>query len=181
MIIVPRGGTPTESAMNLEVHQHALRRGRFSQAWGLYHVTKCLQSASRLTPAQYADVVQAFLHVRTQHGLLLHAFVVMPDHWHALLSLHAEKSLSQVVHAICRHASFNSRQTDQSLSWQTGFHDHKVRAGESVVDIVLYIENNPVRKQLVAAPAEWAWSSAAATFHDKLDRNFLGHERWEEK
>ncbi|TAN38951.1 MAG: IS200/IS605 family transposase [Verrucomicrobia bacterium] len=72
----------------------------------------------------------------------------MPDHWHALLSLQAKKTLPQVVLALCRHASFNSRKLGRLL-WQTGFHDHKVRSGESVVDIVRYIENNPVRKQLV--------------------------------
>jgi putative transposase len=164
--------------MNLKVHQEALRHGRFSQTWGLYHVTKCLQSAVQFTPDQRADVVQAFLHGRTQRWLLLHSFVVMPDHWHGLFSLRAEKPLARVVHALCRHASFSSRKLGHNLPWQTGFHDHKVRAGESVVDIVRYIENNPVRKQLVATPAEWTWSSAAAAFHDQLDRNFLGHERW---
>jgi REP element-mobilizing transposase RayT len=164
--------------MSDDGHQEALRHGRFSQAWGLYYVTKCLQPAARFTPSQSADVVQAFLHGRTQGWLLLHAFVVMPDHWHALLSLQAEKTLPQVVHALCRHASFNSRKLDYPLLRQTGFHDHKIRSGESVVDIVRNIENNPVRKQLVATPAEWAWSSAATNFQDQLDRNFLGHERW---
>ncbi len=164
--------------MSADGHQEALRHGRYSQAWGLYHVTKCLLPAAQFAPEQRTDVVQAFLHGRTQGWLLLHAFVVMPDHWHALLSIQTEKSLAQLVHALCRHASFTSRKQEHPLLWQSGFHDHKVRSGESVVDIVRYIENNPVRKQLVATPAEWTWSSAAPQFHDQLDRNFLDHERW---
>jgi REP element-mobilizing transposase RayT len=164
--------------MTLEAHQSALRKGRYSQAWGLYHITKCVQSPYQFTSAQRTDVVHAFLHAREAGWLLLHAFVVMPDHWHALLSLQEEKPLAQAVLALDRYASFPSRKLKQELPWQEGFHDHKVRAGESVVDIVRYIENNPVRKQLAATPAEWTWSSAAPGFHDQLDRNFLGHERW---
>ncbi len=90
------------------------------------------------------------------------------------------KTLSDLVYAICRYASYPSRGKGEDISWQDGFHDHKMRAGESVVDVVRYIEANPVRKDLVDGSAEWMWSSAHPNQQGRLDRNWLGHERWGE-
>lgn len=159
-------------------HQAALRRGRYSQPWGLYLITKCAVRPICFSAAQKADVVTALYYARQQAWLKLHAFVVMNDHWHALISLNVDKSLGRIVGDLCRRSRFPWQGTANDYQWQTSFPDHKVRPGESVVDIVRYIENNPVRKQLVAVPGEWVWSSAAPGFCDKLDRRFLGYERW---
>ena len=164
--------------MDDAAHQADLRRGRYSQPWGLYLVTKCAVRPVSFNTAQKQDIVSALYYARQQAWLKLHAFVVMNDHWHALLSLNSDKPLSRLVGDLSRRSRFAWQETTSDYQWQTGFHDHKIRAEESVVDIVRYIENNPVRKQLVATSAEWAWSSAAANFNDQLDRNFLGHERW---
>jgi putative transposase len=164
--------------MDEAAHQVDLRSGRYSQPWGLYLITKCAVRPVSFRAAQKQDIVSALLYARQQAWMKLHAFVVMSDHWHALLSLNSDKPLSRLVGDLARRSRFNWQGTTNDYQWQSGFHDHKVRSGESVVDIVRYIENNPVRKQLVAMPAEWTWSSAAPQFHEQLDRNFLGHERW---
>ena len=110
--------------------------------------------------------------------LYFHAFVVMPDHWHAMTSLRASIPLEDIVQRICRRASYPSRHRAQDLLWQDGFHDHKVRRGESVVELVRYIENNPFRQELVEQAGEWHWSSACSEYQGNLDRSFLGSERW---
>jgi REP element-mobilizing transposase RayT len=156
----------------------ALRKGRFSESLGLYFLTKCTQDHHVLCDEQRADVVAAFLHFRETGDLLLHAFVVMPDHWHVLISLGTHLPLPELMRVINRHASFRSRQADISVPWQHAYHDHKLRSGESVVDMVQYIEANPVRKNLTAQAEAWPWSSAYPQWRDRLDRGFLGHERW---
>jgi len=108
----------------------------------------------------------------------LHAFVVMMDHWHVLLSLGAIDNLSILMRNICRHSNFLSRKTSEPIYWQKGFYDHKIRAHENVVDIVRYIESNPVRKALTAKMEGWQWSSAYPEFIGRNDRSWLGHERW---
>lgn len=108
----------------------------------------------------------------------LHAFVVMTDHWHALLSLGSTEILSILMRNICRHSGFLSRKTSEPISWQKGFYDHKIREDEIVVDIVRYIESNPVRKRLTAESESWQWSSAYPEFIGRNDRIWLGHERW---
>jgi REP element-mobilizing transposase RayT len=163
-----------------EPHAGTLRKGRYSHELGLYLVTKCTEAGSLLTEAQRTDLVLALRHFRARGEMRLHAFVVMPDHWHALLSLGTGKTLGQLVHAVDRHASFGSRQRGTGILWEREYHDHKVRPMETVTDIIRYVEGNPVRKGLVLDPAEWLWSSAHPGNADMLDRAFLGPERWEE-
>ena len=159
-------------------HAGALRKGRYSESLGLYFLTKCTLNHHVLTDDQRVDLVTAFFHFRDTSDLLLHAFVVMPDHWHVLLSLGTHLSLAELMHGINRHASYRARQTGVAIPWHREYHDHKLRPEESVVDIVQYIEANPTRKALVEQTEEWSWSSAHPQYRDKLDRAFLGHERW---
>jgi putative transposase len=157
---------------------HNLRKGRSSQLYGLYLVTKCTADHYALTNDQRTDVVKAFFHLRDAEDAYLHAFVVMQDHWHSLFSLRKATELSKVVTAIGRYASFNSRKIHSQMPWESGYHDHKLRPSEKVAEIRNYIEANPVRKRLVADPAQWLWSSAHPDYAEHLDRWFLGHERW---
>jgi len=118
------------------------------------------------------------LHARQADLIFLHAFVVLPDHWHVLLSLRGDVTLSSIIGKVCRHARFGW-DTD-APQWQKGFHDHRVRENEPVVSIVRYVESNPIRKGLVKMVQDWRWSSAASAFADRLDRGQLSSRRWEE-
>ncbi|MEI6970801.1 MAG: transposase [bacterium] len=162
-------------------HADALRKGRCSEKFGLYLITKCVKKPAILTPSQRSDAVEALLFSRQAGDVLLHAFVVMPDHWHCLLSLAGEKTLGKTVEVIGRRARYLARQRAETIGWVSGFHDRKIRAGESVTDIVRYIENNPVRKTLVGNASEWLWSSANPQYQHRLDRSFLDHERWSDR
>ena len=161
-------------------HQSDLRKGRYSEPFGLYFVTKRVEAPYNLNERQQEDICNALLHVRRGGRLGLHALVVMRDHWHALYSLALDATLSEVMTKICRFARFNWRAAgSDGYEWQEGFHDHKVHPEESVVDIVRYIEGNPVRKGYVATPGKWNWSSAHPRYASELDRSWLGSERWE--
>lgn len=43
------------------------------------------------------------------------------------------------------------------ISWQRDFFDHRLRSNERWEDKAAYIRQNPVRKGLVADPAQWLW------------------------
>ncbi|MBI2438725.1 MAG: transposase [Lentisphaerae bacterium] len=160
-------------------HQNQLRKARFSQPYGLYFLTKCVAQDHGLSEQQRENVVHALYWYRGLGKMRLHAFIIMTDHWHVLLSLGLTENLSVLMRNICRNAGFLSRKTGESICWQKGFYDHKVREHENVVDIIRYIESNPVRKGLTAKSESWQWSSAHPQFNGRNDRNWLGHERWE--
>lgn len=159
-----------------------LRKGRRSTPYGIYFITRCLLPGRTLSCRQREDIVEALYHFRYRYrgDLSMHAFVVMPDHWHLLISLGSSKSLGKLIECIEKRASYPSRSTGGNIDWEDEYRDHKIRPQQSVRDITRYIENNPGRKDKVHLPSEWRWSSAHAHHANNLDRHFLGHERWQD-
>jgi putative transposase len=43
--------------------------------------------------------------------------------------------------------------------WQKRYYDHNVRSYEKFVEKLRYIHRNPVRREFVEYPEDWAWSS----------------------
>ena len=107
-------------------------------------------------------VVDALHHgAENLHYYDLHAFVVMANHVHVLLTPHVEpvKLLQSVK-------GFTARQANRILGragetfWQAESYDHFVRNTAEWDRIRRYIEENPVRAGLVRSPQEYRWSSA---------------------
>jgi REP element-mobilizing transposase RayT len=93
----------------------------------------------------------------------LHAWVVMPNHVHAVVTPKDEHRLSDILHS---WKSFTSKRANELLKrngqrfWQSESYDHRVRNDEERARMVNYVENNPVRAGLCARSEEWQWSSA---------------------
>jgi putative transposase len=93
----------------------------------------------------------------------LHAFVVMPNHVHLLITpkLPVRRIMNGLKGAAARQAnSILSRKG--SHFWQDESFDHWVRTPKEFDRIRTYIENNPVSAGLAAKPQDWSWSSASA-------------------
>jgi len=93
---------------------------------------------------------------------LLHAFVIMPDHVHILLTPNA--SLEKTVQFIKGGFSYRAKKELGSNMevWQKGFSDHRIRDAEDYLRHVEYIRQNPVRKHLCEHAEEYPYSSARA-------------------
>ena len=91
----------------------------------------------------------------------LHAYVVMPNHVHALLTPHGEvrKLMNALKGVTARKANVILNRSGEPF-WQDESFDHWVRNEEQFGRIKRYIERNPVTAGLVAKPKEWLWSSA---------------------
>lgn len=101
------------------------------------------------------------------------AFVVMPNHVHAVLRPleinQAEGRESQFVPIskitqglkgyAAREANRLLDHTGQTF-WQGESYDHWARDEKELGRIITYIESDPVRCGLVARPESWRWSSA---------------------
>ena len=92
----------------------------------------------------------------------LHAWVVMTNHIHVLLTPSVE--LAKITHSLKR---FTAREANRILGltgqpfWQDESYDRLVRDRGEFDRIVRYIEHNPVTAGLVSAPALYPWSSAS--------------------
>lgn len=91
---------------------------------------------------------------------LLHEFVLMPDHFHLLIT--PIDALERAVQLIKGGFSFRAKKELGSSAevWQRGFSDHRIRDAEDYEKHIHYIHLNPVKKHLCDAPADYKYSSA---------------------
>jgi REP element-mobilizing transposase RayT len=131
----------------------ALRRGRVSEPARVYVVTAvCARRFPWFASWEAAREVGA-LHIDPSAfpDVEVLAWVLMPDHWHALLTLRAEASLSAAVQ---RFKSLSARRANGVIGrsgavWQRGFHDRALRRDEDLRSAGRYLVANPIRAGLV--------------------------------
>jgi REP element-mobilizing transposase RayT len=110
-----------------------------------------------------AAMVVAALEYRDRRQFDLHAYVVMPNHVHILITPHAP--LSKLMQSLKRHTARDGNRMlgfSNQPFWQDESFDHLVRDLEEFERIRRYIETNPVRAGLVCNPEEFRWSSCRA-------------------
>ena len=99
----------------------------------------------------------------TKAGMVLHEWVVMPNHVHVIVWPMPNHLLSDILKS---WKQFTSRRAKKILHlgeepfWQPESYDHWIRNDEERARIARYIRNNPVTAGLCARPEDWKWSSA---------------------
>ena len=115
-----------------------------------------------LRDARIAGLMETALrfHHRTRFELL--AWVVMPNHVHALIRVGDTTPLSKIIQ---NWKSILAVEANKLLGragefWQKDYWDTFMRDGEQTRKAIRYIENNPVKAKLCRAPEDWPFSSA---------------------
>ena len=128
----------------------------------VFFVTVNLRRKVELLAApEYALMIDVLKGSRRRLGFLLCGYVLMPDHWHALIWTGHPLTISQVVHDVKKVAArrLHARRGTEGPVWQHQFWDRFVRHEKEFDARLDYMHLNPVRKGLVARPEEWRWSS----------------------
>ena len=113
---------------------------------------------------EIASIVHASLHHCSRENYALHAWALMPNHVHILITPQTD-----VPAFIRRLKGFSARKANEFLNrvgqpfWQGESYDHLVRSPEEFRNIERYILNNPVKAGLVHRPGAYAWSSAGGS------------------
>lgn len=108
--------------------------------------------------ARIADLfVETLLHYRTVGHYKLHAYVVLPDHAHLLLTPQG-MTLDQAV-ALIKHG-FAYRLDSQLPVWQNGFTGYSVANLRDLEIVRAFIHQIPVRAHLAPAAELYRHSSA---------------------
>ena len=106
-----------------------------------------------------AELLQrTILEYRSQGRFLLHAFVIMPEHFHALITPAPEVSLEKAMQFI--KGGFSFRLKSKLNVWMRSFNEMQIMTKEKYIHCVSYIENNPVRRGLALTPEMYPSSSA---------------------
>jgi putative transposase len=117
---------------------------------------------------------QTILDYRSQGRFLLHAFVIMPDHFHALITPATDVSLEKAVQFIKGGFSFRLRRKHDV--WMRSFNESQIATEEKFMSCVRYIEENPVRRGLAAAPEDYRFCSAVRGRLDAMPLHLRGNK-----
>lgn len=92
----------------------------------------------------------------------LHAWVIMPNHAHVLLTPASDTKLHSIMHSM---KSYTANRANETLKrsgsfWAREYFDRYIRSGKHFANTVQYIHNNPIKAGLCATAHEWRFSSA---------------------
>jgi putative transposase len=131
---------------------------------GTYFITARTWESRKLfiKPPVCEIVIETLFHYRNKQNYFLHAFVLMPDHIHLILTPGPEISLERAVQFV---KGGSARRINQTLNyrlpvWQRGYTDHRIRDAQDYENHVRYIHTNPVKAGLVLSAREYRWCSA---------------------
>jgi putative transposase len=98
---------------------------------------------------------------RADRALVL-AYVVMPDHFHALVAPRTPWTISKVMQSIKGFTSrvLNDWNGERGRLWQPSFHDPVIRSESQLWACIDYIHGNPVKAGLSCEPEDYLYSSA---------------------
>ncbi len=133
----------------------------------------CRELPDILKQSQFSQIVKESLLYQNGKRYSMHAFCIMPNHVHALITPYSnkndyKKTLSTITQTWKRHTA---RQINLLLNrsgsvWSAETYDHLVRSESEFARIVSYILNNPVKANLVNAWEKWTNNWVADEFKE---------------
>ncbi len=99
-----------------------------------------------------------------KHDCQIHAYVLMSNHVHLLVSANNPQNLSKLLQAVGRKyvPFFNHKYRSSGTLWEGRFKASSIDSEQYLLTCYRYIELNPVRANMVEKPEEYRWSSYRA-------------------
>jgi putative transposase len=137
------------------------RRG--NTGYSCYFITaSTFQKKNILQSGRMARLfVNVLLHYRQQEKYLLHEFVVMPDHFHLLIT--PVQALERSMQFIKGGFSYRAKKELHFAHeiWQPSYYDRRVRNAHEYFAFREYIRRNAVKRGLAAGPEQYPYCSAS--------------------
>jgi len=146
---------------------------RFNEEIRPHFVTAITMNRGRhlANPAIASSLIECLLETRERYGFLLLSFVVMPDHLHDVVVPREGDTISQTMRFIkCTFARrFNAAQGRSGAFWQPSFYDRVIRDDQALVDVLLYIDENPVAEGLASYAHDFQFGSASGRYATDIE------------
>jgi putative transposase len=113
-----------------------------------------------------------------KHGCRIHAYVLMSNHVHLLMTPQSRESISRAIQYTGRYyVRYINRCYEKSGTLWEGRHKGCLVSDDSyLLACMRYIELNPVRAGMVTHPADYAWSSYHSNASGKACGMLQPHE-----
>jgi putative transposase len=133
-----------------------------------FFVTSSIAGKRNLLQSHRASqlFVNVLYHYRSHRNYLLHDFVVMPDHFHVLITVGHELSIERAVQFIKGGFAFRAGKElgFRAPVWERGFSEVRISDADHFCRVKRYIAQNPVKRRLAPVPSEYPYSSAGPGF-----------------
>lgn len=115
-------------------------------------------------PADYSAYLYWLNRAARTYRVALHAYALIPNHVHLLVTPEVECGVSRMMQYLGRHyvQYVNKTYRRSGTLWEHRFHASVVETDAYLLALYRYIELNPVRRGMVQAPEQYLWSSAQA-------------------
>ena len=146
---------------------HVVQRGNNRQV--------CFKSNS-----DYSFYLYALQRACLDRQCQLHAFVLMTNHTHLLVTPAEKGSVSLMMMDLGRRyvRYFNDTHDRSGTLWEGRFKSSLVDTGRYCLACYRYIELNPVRAGMVSLPGQYHWSSFRANALGLQSRLITPHSEW---
>ena len=126
-------------------------------------------------------LIQSLEYCRKEKSLSIHAWVILDNHFHAIVSgpdladtirdlkrCTSRALLAQIrdekrewlLNQLAYYRSAHKKTATEPQVWQEGVHPQAIVSDEMMLQKLEYLHNNPVKRRMVASPEHWTWSSA---------------------
>lgn len=159
------------------------RRARISIPGIPWHIIQRGNNRSACFHAE--DDYQFYLHYleefSAKFGCTVHAYVLMTNHVHLLLTPARPDSVAQLMKNLGqRYVQYINRTYQRSGTlWEGRFRSCLTQTEDYVLACYRYIELNPVRAGMVVRPQDYRWSSYHANALGKVSRIIKPHEEYQ--
>jgi putative transposase len=115
-----------------------------------------------------------------RHECALHAYVLMTNHVHLLITPAAEHSIGKAIQVLGRYyvQYFNQKYGRTGTLWEGRYKAALIDTEEYLLICHRYIELNPVRASMVDHPASYPWSSYRCNSVGHANPIITNHEQY---
>ena len=112
-----------------------------------------------------------------QFEVAIHAYVLMSNHFHLLVTPQTSDGLPQMMQAVGRRyvRYFNDSQQRSGTLWEGRYRSTLIQTDRYLLACMAYIDLNPVRAGLVVQAADYPWTSHGHYIGRQMDKVVTPH------
>ncbi len=147
--------------------QHVIQRGN----------NRCPIFISDKDYTCYLDCMRDAMH---RYDAALHAYVLMTNHVHMVLTPRRSESLARILQSVGRRyvRYFNDTYRRTGTLWEGRYKSTVIDSAPYLLCCYRYIELNPVRAGMVAQPDDYRWSSYRIHAHGEANELIEHHAEY---
>lgn len=128
-------------------------------------------------PEDYQFLLDLLDENARKFGVAVHAYVLMDNHFHLLVTPEAPDSLPKMMQAVGRRyvRHFNAKHGRSGTLWEGRYKSTLIQTERYLLACMAYIDLNPVRSGLVAHARDYPWSSHGHYIGQKTERLITPH------